>query len=126
MAQELTRESTTLYDGARSLVSIANLIDKGAERFFLIQARQDMSEEQQEDTPQSSPPWGEGPQNESAGWVQGNCEQVPKELWQPSSWTSDQEGEEDRRELGSKCSTTATREAVGWVPHRTAQGPRSN
>ena len=53
MAQELTRESTTLYDGARSLVSIAKLIDKGAERFFLIQARQDMSEEQQEDTPQS-------------------------------------------------------------------------
>ncbi|HZB81837.1 MAG TPA: hypothetical protein VE288_03200 [Rubrobacteraceae bacterium] len=93
MAQELTRESTTLYDGARSLVSIANLIDKGAVRFFLIQARQDMSEEQQEDTPQSSPPWGEGPQNEeSASWVQDNCEQVPKELWQPSSWTSDQEG----------------------------------
>jgi 4-amino-4-deoxy-L-arabinose transferase-like glycosyltransferase len=71
---------------------LANLIDKGAVRFFLMQEREDMGEEQQEGTPQSSPPWGEGPQNESASWVQDNCEQVPKELWQSSSSTSDQEG----------------------------------
>jgi hypothetical protein len=75
--------------GADQLV---NLIDKGAVRFFLIQERQDTREDQQEGTPQSSPPWGEGTQNESASWVQGNCEQVPKELWQSSSSTSDQEG----------------------------------
>jgi 4-amino-4-deoxy-L-arabinose transferase-like glycosyltransferase len=61
---------------------LANLIDKGAVRFFLIQDRQGTSEDQQEGTSQSSPPWGERPQNESASWVQDNCEQVPKELWQ--------------------------------------------
>jgi hypothetical protein len=52
-----------------------------------------MNENQQEGTSQSSTPWGEGPQNESASWVQDNCEQVPKELWQSPSSTSDQDQE---------------------------------
>jgi 4-amino-4-deoxy-L-arabinose transferase-like glycosyltransferase len=79
-------------DPVLSTDQLSNLIDKGAVRFFLTQDREDMSENQQEGTSQSSTPWGEGPQNESASWVQDNCEQVPKELWQSSS-TSDQDQE---------------------------------
>jgi hypothetical protein len=71
---------------------LTNLIDKRAVRFFLIQGREDTSESQQQSTSQNSPPWGEGPQNKSASWVQDNCEQVPKELWQSASSTADQDG----------------------------------
>ena len=80
---------------------LANLVNRGAVRFFLIPDRELMEEmraarEPRDDAPPGSgppqgAPWGglgpdSGlPQNGSAGWVQNNCEKVPPELWQSSA-----------------------------------------
>jgi 4-amino-4-deoxy-L-arabinose transferase-like glycosyltransferase len=70
---------------------LANLVDRGAVRFFLIPDRERMEEMRaeresgQQGAPQGPPPGGPpGMNNESASWVQDNCEKVPPEEWQSS------------------------------------------
>jgi 4-amino-4-deoxy-L-arabinose transferase-like glycosyltransferase len=70
---------------------LANLVDRGAVRFFLIPDRERMEEMRaeresgQQGAPQAPPPGGPpGMDNESASWVQDNCEKVPQEKWQSS------------------------------------------
>jgi hypothetical protein len=82
-------------DPVLSTEQLADLVDKGAVRFFLIPDRERMEEMMaeresgQEDG--STGGWGEPPQNEATSWVQDNCRQVPQELWQSQS-ASDQGG----------------------------------
>jgi hypothetical protein len=61
--------------------NLANLVDSGAVRFFLMPDRDSDS------NASGGGPGPEGglPQNGSADWVQNNCEKVPQELWQSSS-----------------------------------------
>ncbi|MBV9455810.1 MAG: glycosyltransferase family 39 protein [Rubrobacter sp.] len=75
-------------DPVFSTDQLANLINKGTVRYFLIS---------------QGGPRGSS-QNESATWVQDNCEQVPQELWQ-SSPTSDQGGDSQRAPSLYDCST---------------------
>jgi hypothetical protein len=70
---------------------LSNLVDRGAVRFFLIPDRERMEEMRaeresgQQGAPQAPPPGGPpGMDNESASWVQDNCEKVPQEKWQSS------------------------------------------
>ena len=70
---------------------LANLVDRGAVRFFLIPDRERMEEMRaeresgQQGAPQAPPPGGPpGIDNESVSWVQDNCEKVPPEEWQSS------------------------------------------
>jgi hypothetical protein len=74
-------------DPVFSTDGLTNLIDKGAVRFFLI----------------SQGGRGGFSQNESASWVQDNCQQVPKELWQSLS-TSEQGGNDERAPALYDCS----------------------
>ncbi|MDX6382201.1 MAG: hypothetical protein QOI57_3225, partial [Rubrobacteraceae bacterium] len=91
-------------DPVFSTNQLTNLIDRGAVRFFLIQDRERMMENQQEGTSEGSPSGGghDFPQNESTSWVQDNCEQVPQELWQSSS-TSEQGGDSGRAPVLYGC-----------------------
>jgi 4-amino-4-deoxy-L-arabinose transferase-like glycosyltransferase len=78
---------------------LANLVNKGDVRFFLMQDRERMEERMAEEeassydyasgggppegAPQGPPPGGPpGMDNEAVSWVQDNCEQVPQEQWQ--------------------------------------------
>jgi 4-amino-4-deoxy-L-arabinose transferase-like glycosyltransferase len=73
---------------------LANLVDDGAVRFFLMPDRELMEEMRAEReasgdaSPRGGPGGGPGPggglpQNGSADWIEENCEKVPQELWQP-------------------------------------------
>ena len=73
---------------------LANLVDDGAVRFFLMPDRELMEEMRAEReasgdaSPRGGPGGGPGPggglpQNGSADWIEENCEEVPQELWQP-------------------------------------------
>jgi 4-amino-4-deoxy-L-arabinose transferase-like glycosyltransferase len=75
-------------DPVLSTDQLADLVDRGAVRFFLI----------------SHGGWGGSSQNESTSWVQENCEQVPQKLWQSSS-RSNQEGESERAPALYDCSS---------------------
>jgi 4-amino-4-deoxy-L-arabinose transferase-like glycosyltransferase len=75
-------------DPVFSTDQLANLVNEGAVRFFLI----------------SRGGWGGSAQNESTSWVQDNCEQVPKEQWQSSS-TSEQGGDSERAPTLYDCGT---------------------
>jgi 4-amino-4-deoxy-L-arabinose transferase-like glycosyltransferase len=72
-----------------STTQLANLVDEGAVRFFLI----------------SQGGWGGSSQNESTSWVQDNCAQVPKEQWQSSSTTEQGGDPEDRAPALYDCGT---------------------
>jgi 4-amino-4-deoxy-L-arabinose transferase-like glycosyltransferase len=78
---------------------LANLVNKGAVRFFLMPDRERMEERMAEEeassydyasgggppegAPQGPPPGGPpGMDNEAVSWVRDNCEQVPQEQWQ--------------------------------------------
>jgi hypothetical protein len=68
---------------------LANLVDEGSVRFFLMPDRERMEEMRAEreasgsGAPQGPPPGGPpGSDNEAATWVQDNCEKVPQEEWQ--------------------------------------------
>ena len=74
---------------------LADLVDRGAVRFFLIPDREAIEEMRAEreadgDGPPGlrggpGPGGGPGsglPQNGSADWIEDNCEKVPQELWQ--------------------------------------------
>jgi 4-amino-4-deoxy-L-arabinose transferase-like glycosyltransferase len=70
---------------------LSNLVDRGALRFFLMPDRERMEEMRaeresgQQGAPQAPLPGGPpGMDNESASWVQDNCEKVPQEEWQSS------------------------------------------
>jgi len=78
---------------------LAELVDEGSLRFFLMPDRDRIEEIRAEreqsgqqpggppGAPQGGPPGGPMsalPQNGSAEWVEESCEQVPQELWQPS------------------------------------------
>jgi 4-amino-4-deoxy-L-arabinose transferase-like glycosyltransferase len=69
-------------DPALSSEQLANLIDKGAVRSFLIQ-----------------PGERDEPQNEAVGWVQDTCQQVPQELWQSSSPNPTEDTREGAQQL---------------------------
>jgi hypothetical protein len=72
---------------------LADLVNKGAVRFFLMPDRELMA------TSDGAPPQGRSggvllsgpdledglPQNGSAGWVQDNCKRVPRKRWQSST-----------------------------------------
>jgi 4-amino-4-deoxy-L-arabinose transferase-like glycosyltransferase len=79
---------------------LANLVDRGAVRFFLMPDREFMEEMRAErasggNVPRGGPaqggprggpgPEGGLPQNGSTDWIEDNCEKVPQELWQPST-----------------------------------------
>jgi hypothetical protein len=76
---------------------LANLVDKGTVRFFLMPDRELMAKRAADNnaSPQGGPPQGgprggpgpDGglPENGSADWVEANCEKVPQELWQSST-----------------------------------------
>jgi 4-amino-4-deoxy-L-arabinose transferase-like glycosyltransferase len=75
---------------------LADLVNEGAARFFLMPDRELMAERASGgNVPGSSPsrggpgggpgPWGGLPQNGSADWIEDNCEKVPQELWQSST-----------------------------------------
>jgi 4-amino-4-deoxy-L-arabinose transferase-like glycosyltransferase len=65
---------------------LANLVDRGTVRFFLLPDRDSDSNASGGGPPRGGPgPEGGLPQNGSADWVQNNCEKVPQELWQSSS-----------------------------------------
>ena len=97
----------TGYDSVFTTKQLSDLVNEGAVRFFLIPDRQRMMQMVPGDSAssqQSAPPGAPQvssqddsggpqvpPQSESARWVQGNCEQVPQELWQ-SSTLSQEEG----------------------------------
>jgi 4-amino-4-deoxy-L-arabinose transferase-like glycosyltransferase len=78
---------------------LADLVDGGTVRFFLMldrEAIEEMSDEREADGDGPGPRGGPGPgggsgsgvpQNGSAEWIEENCEKVPQELWQ-----SDPEG----------------------------------
>ncbi len=85
---------------------LAELVDRGIVRFFLMPDRELMEEMMAEresgdaapqgGLPQGGPRGGFGPggglpQNGSADWIADNCEKVPQELWQ-SSTTSERGG----------------------------------
>ena len=76
---------------------LANLVDEGAVRFFLLPDRERMEELRAErEASGDASPWGGSwggprggfgpgsglPQNGSAEWIENNCEKVPQELWQ--------------------------------------------
>jgi hypothetical protein len=70
---------------------LANLVNRGAVRFFLMPDRERMEqmraerESGQQGAPQGPPPGGPpNMDNESVSWVQDNCEKVPQEEWQSS------------------------------------------
>ena len=85
---------------------LADLVDDGAVRFFLVQDRERMQEMMEERMaeeessgassggyPQGPPPGGPpGMDNEATTWVQDNCEKVPQELWQSSDDEEEQGG----------------------------------
>ena len=75
-------------DPVLNTAQIANLVDEGALRFFLI----------------SQEGWGGSAQNESTSWVQDNCKQVSKEQWQSSS-TSEQGRNSERAPTLYDCGT---------------------
>jgi hypothetical protein len=88
-------------DPVLSTDELADLVNGGAVRFFLVPDRERMEEMMaeyassqpsgQQGAYQGFPPrGGDFLRNESASWVQDNCEQVPQELWQPSSGSDDQ------------------------------------
>lgn len=80
---------------------LADLVHKGAVRFFLIPDRERITEmisemmsnygssqeDVQQSTPQDGPPahMADFLQTETTSWVQDNCKQVPQELWQSSN-----------------------------------------
>ena len=72
---------------------LAGLVDTGAARFFLVLDEERLFEAFSEmatgsspgdsaaaDPPPSPPPFA----NESTDWIENNCQQVPRELWQSS------------------------------------------
>jgi hypothetical protein len=79
---------------------LADLVDVGAVRFFLMPNREvieEMMAEREANGDGPGPPGGPGPgggpgsgvpQNGSADWIEENCQKVPQALWQ-----SDPEGE---------------------------------
>lgn len=85
---------------------LADLVDDGAVRFFLVQDRERMQEMMEERMaeeessgassggyPQGPPPGGPpGMDNEATTWVQDNCEKVPQELWQSPDDEEEQGG----------------------------------
>ena len=74
------------HDPVLSTDQLANLVDKGAVRSFLIQnGEHDES------------------QNESVGWVQDNCQPVPRELWQSSSTPNQMEDPREGAQLLYDC-----------------------
>jgi hypothetical protein len=90
------------YNGVDPLFTpdeLADLVDEGAVRFFLMpdrEAIEEMMAEREADGDGLGPRGGPGPgggpgsgvpQNGSAEWIEENCEKVPQELWQ-----SDPEG----------------------------------
>jgi hypothetical protein len=76
---------------------LADLVDRGAVRFFLMPDRETIEEMRSEREangggpgPNDGPGPGGGPgsgvpQNGSAEWIEENCEKVPQELWQSES-----------------------------------------
>ena len=89
-------------DPAVTPEELTGLLDEGAVRFFLLQDRERMEEmraereaEQEasggiaERPPPGGPP---GADNESATWVQDNCEKVPEELWKSPEEEEEQGG----------------------------------
>jgi 4-amino-4-deoxy-L-arabinose transferase-like glycosyltransferase len=76
-------------DPVLSTDELTNLVDKGFVRSFLIS--------------HGGP--GGSSQNESASWVQDNCQQVPEELWQSSSSSAQGGDHEDRAPALYDCST---------------------
>ena len=75
-------------DPVFSTYQLANLVNEGAVRFFLI----------------SQGGWGGSTQSESTSWVQDNCKQVSKEQWQSSS-TSEQGRNSERAPTLYDCGT---------------------
>jgi 4-amino-4-deoxy-L-arabinose transferase-like glycosyltransferase len=84
-----------------SAAELAGLAEEGAVRFFLVPDEERMMEmmsgylssqpSAQQGSPQGSPGEERGfSQNETTSWVQDNCQQVPRELWQSSTTSSDQ------------------------------------
>ena len=66
---------------------LANLVDRGAVRFFLMPDRERMEQMRAEyasSSQQGAPPWGGRGflQNESVSWVEDNCKKIPQEEWQ--------------------------------------------
>jgi hypothetical protein len=66
---------------------LANLVDKGTVRFFLMpdgEVMEEMiTEREAGGVPGGGPgPGGGVPQNGSAEWIEENCEKIPQELWQ--------------------------------------------
>lgn len=87
---------------------LADLVHKGAVRFFLIPDRERITEmisemmsnygssqeDVQQSTPQDGPPahMADFLQTETTSWVQDNCKQVPQELWQSSNFDEEEGG----------------------------------
>jgi 4-amino-4-deoxy-L-arabinose transferase-like glycosyltransferase len=82
-------------DPVLSTNQLADLVDKGAVRFFLIPDRERMeemmAERESDQEDDSTGGWGGFPQNEATKWVQDSCQQIPQTLWQSQS-SSDQGG----------------------------------
>ena len=88
------------YNGVDPVLTpdeLADLVDRGAVRFFLMPDREAIEEMRAEREangngpgPNGGPGPGGGPgsgvpQNGSADWIEENCEKVPQELWQSES-----------------------------------------
>jgi 4-amino-4-deoxy-L-arabinose transferase-like glycosyltransferase len=104
-------------DPVLSTDELADLVNEGAVRLFLVPDRERMEEMMaeyassqssgQQDASQGfSGRGGDFMRNESANWVQDNCEQVPQELWQSSS-SSDQGGGPERAQALYDCSAVS-------------------
>ncbi len=82
------------YNGIEPVFTVdelADLVNEGAVRFFLMPDREAIEEMRAEREVNGDAPGGEPggglPQNGSAEWIEESCEKVPQELWQ-----SDPEG----------------------------------
>jgi 4-amino-4-deoxy-L-arabinose transferase-like glycosyltransferase len=85
-------------DPVLSTEKLANLVDSGAVRFFLMPDRERMEQmraqrEESGEAPQGAPAGGfMGAQNnESVSWVEDNCKKVPQQEWQSPE---DEEGQQ--------------------------------
>jgi 4-amino-4-deoxy-L-arabinose transferase-like glycosyltransferase len=102
---------------------LADLVNEGAVRFFLVQDRERMREmmaeresgdeasgqSSQQGSPQGGPPGlpggPPGVENEATTWVQDNCEQVPQELWQSPDSEEEDGSSMSRAQALYDCST---------------------